>query len=205
MGDDDAGAFHLVQGLGDLPLGDVVQGGGGLVKDQDIRLRRDGPGDHQALALPAGDGAAAFLQHGVHAHGHLPDILGDAGNLRRLPGLLQLQGGGGDHNIIKDAAGEELSVLHHGADMPPHGVQIQMLQILPVVADDAPGGLFKAQQQAHQGGFSAAAAPDDGHVFPGTDLQAEVFEQRFAFRIIAESDVGHLNGTGETGDGFLIA
>ena len=92
VGDDDASALHLVQGFGDLALGDVIQGAGGLVEDEDLGLGGDGAGDHEALALAAGDGAAAVLQHGVHAHGHIPDVVSNAGDFRGFPGFVQLQG-----------------------------------------------------------------------------------------------------------------
>ena len=78
VGNDDAGAAEAVQRLRHLFLGDVVQSAGGLVKNQQLGLGGDGPGNHQPLALPAGDAALALGDQGVHSHGHGPDVVGDA-------------------------------------------------------------------------------------------------------------------------------
>lgn len=102
VGDDDAGAAHFVQRLGDLLLGLVVQCGGGFVKNKQLRLRCDGPGDHEPLALSAGDPSLSLGDDGVHPHGHGADIIGNAGRLRRLPGVVQRQLRGGDDDVGED-------------------------------------------------------------------------------------------------------
>ena len=55
VGDDEGGAVphEDVEGLFDQPLGFGVQGGSGLVQDQQDRVPQDRPGDGQALALAA--------------------------------------------------------------------------------------------------------------------------------------------------------
>lgn len=62
MGNDDAGTFHGVQGIRDLLLGNIIQGRCGLVENQDPGLGGNGAGNHEALALAAGDASAAFLE-----------------------------------------------------------------------------------------------------------------------------------------------
>ena len=55
--------------LEDLPLGDHVEGGRGLVQDHDLGLQREGHGDHGALAHAAGELVRVAAQPvGVHAH-----------------------------------------------------------------------------------------------------------------------------------------
>ena len=166
MGNDDAGAFQAVQGLRHLLLGDVVQGAGGLVKNQQLGLGGDGPGNHQPLALPTGDAALSLGNQGVHSHGHGPDVVGNARQLSGLPGFLQGQPRGGDGDVLVNTALEQLSVLNHSADIPPQGAQVQRLHVLPIVINGALLGCFHAQQQPHQGGFAAAGFAHDRHILP---------------------------------------
>ena len=62
VGDDDAGPAPggLVEGAHDGGLGDGVEGGGGLVEDEDGRVLEDGAGDGHALLLAAGELQAAL-------------------------------------------------------------------------------------------------------------------------------------------------
>jgi hypothetical protein len=75
VGDDDRGAFvhqfrdsqlYLVLALG-------VQGTGGLVQEQDLRIHEHGPGQGHALALAAGQAHAAFAEIAVVALGEGTD------------------------------------------------------------------------------------------------------------------------------------
>ena len=65
VGHDPAQAF--VDGLFDLG----VDGAGGVVEDQDARVGHDGPGQGDALPLPAREGQPALAHHGVVATGEL--------------------------------------------------------------------------------------------------------------------------------------
>src|SRR4051812_19377392 len=62
MRDDERGlALHeLVQGLRDDLLGAGVEGGSGLVEDEDARVAEDGAGDGDTLFLPHGELDAAL-------------------------------------------------------------------------------------------------------------------------------------------------
>jgi hypothetical protein len=57
------------QRLLDVALGLGVQRRGGLVEDQDRRVLEHGPGDGDALPLPAGQQHAAIADQGVEALG----------------------------------------------------------------------------------------------------------------------------------------
>ena len=56
-----------------------VEGGGGLVEDQDARPSQERAGDRDALALAGGELLAAFADDGVEAGGELADDAVDAG------------------------------------------------------------------------------------------------------------------------------
>ena len=192
VGDDNAGTFHGVQGVRYLFLCDVVQGGCRLIKDQDPGFGRNGSGDHEALPLSAGDAAAALLEHGVHAHGHIPDIIGDACDLRGIPGILEFELGVGDHDIFIDTAGKEFSVLHDTADLPSYGPHVQGLGVLAVIIDAAALGLLKAKEQAHERGFAAAASSHQGHILAGRDLQAQVLKENSLVTVSWPSSISGL-------------
>ena len=204
VGDDDAGAAHAVQGLGHLLLGLVVQGAGGLVEQQDPGLRGHGPGDHQPLPLAAGDAALALGDHGVHPHGHGPDIVGHPGQLRRLPGVVHAEVGGGDGDIGEDVPLEQAAVLGHHAHVPPQGVEVQAAHIPAVVVDGPLLRGLEAQEQPHEGALAAAGGPHDGQVFPGADLQIEAVDDVGHGLVVAEGDVGQLDGPGDPGHRFLL-
>ena len=79
MGDDNAGAVQMIQRVGDLLLGLVVQGGGGLVQQQDLRLRCNGPGDHDPLLLASGDAALEHISFTAFP-GQTVGIIGGTGS-----------------------------------------------------------------------------------------------------------------------------
>ena len=99
MGDHNASALEAVQGFRHLLLGQVIQSAGGLVEHQDSRFGCNGSGNHQSLALPSGHAAGSFGNDGVHPHGHPADVVGDAGKLGGLPGVVQGQPGGRNGDV----------------------------------------------------------------------------------------------------------
>ena len=200
-----AGAAHGVQRLRDLLLRLVVQRAGGLVEQQELRLRRDGPGDHQPLLLPAGDPAAALGYHRIHTHGHGADVVGDARLFRRVPRLVDGEAGRSENDVGINVALEQAALLHDGADLPAQGAEIETLDVLVVVVDRSLLRLFKAQQEAHERGFSAARPADDGHVFAWSDLEREVVQDVWRIFIIAEADMAELYAAVNAGDDrFLL-
>ena len=60
-------ALDVQDGLGDLKGRGRVQGRGGLVDEQDRRALQKGPRNGDALALPAGQGAAVFAADEIRA------------------------------------------------------------------------------------------------------------------------------------------
>ncbi|MDQ0684004.1 hypothetical protein QFZ56_002967 [Streptomyces achromogenes] len=107
----------------DLVLDGRVHGGGGVVEDQQARVREDRAGERDALALAAGEGEAVLADLRVVAGRELGDEpvgLGGAG------GLLDLLLGGvgaavGD--VGADGVGEEEGVLGDQADRGPQRVE----------------------------------------------------------------------------------
>ena len=205
MRDDNSGAFIGVQRLRDLLLRQVVQRGRRLVEDQDIGLGRDRPRDQKPLLLSAGDSALPLGDHGLHAHRHLPDVLRKARRLSRLPGGVHSQPRGRNSDIFVDTAHQELAVLHDDADVSAQRPQVQTVEILAVEEYGALPGLFKSQKEPHQRRFAASGLPDDRHILPCLDLDAQIVQDIGHCVGIAEADVRHLDIASQSGHDLLAA
>jgi len=204
VGDHDPGALELVQGLGDLLLGHVVEGAGRLIQDQDLRFGGDRAGDQDPLFLTAGDSALALGDDRVHAHGHVPDVLGDPGDLSRLPGGVHVQPGSRDRDVGENVVLEELSVLAHDAHPASERPRIDPGEVPAVVEDRAALRDLEAQEQADQGRLAAACAAYDGDIFARPDLEGEILQHIGCIFFIAEGDMAHLQAAGQVGQDFLL-
>ena len=100
-------------------LGRGVEGGGGLVEDQDRRILEKDTGDGEALLLPARELDAALADQGI-------EPVRQGGDHRVEPGAAR---GGGDvrlrgaepavGDVLADRAAEQEDILLHDADLAP--------------------------------------------------------------------------------------
>src|SRR5260370_34472742 len=72
--DDDPRDIESSKRIANDGLRTVVERASRLVEQEDTRTAGDGAGDHDALALAAGEGIDSFGNCSMHAHRHLPDI-----------------------------------------------------------------------------------------------------------------------------------
>ena len=81
VGNEDGGAaaHYVAQVVEDFVFGVGVDAGEGVVEDEDFGIANEGAGDGGALLLAAGEGDAAFADHGVVAFGEGFDVGGDVG------------------------------------------------------------------------------------------------------------------------------
>ena len=166
MRDHDPCTLELVQRFGYLLLRAVIQRGGRLIQDQDLRPAGHCAGDHESLLLSARDSALSLGYLRLHAHRHSADIVGNARQLRGFPGILQIHLRGGDRNVGENIPLEQRSVLRNCTDLPAKGVQVQICNVFSVVLDGALIGLFEAQKKAYEGTFAAAGGPYDRYILP---------------------------------------
>ncbi len=226
MGDhDDGGAGDLLGGLEhlqDLGLDGHIQGGGGLVGDDDLGVVGDGHGDHRALAHTAGElvGERVHPALGVGDADHVEEVDGPfAGDLlvQRLMGLDGLDdlvadgvdGGQRGQRVLEDHADVLAADLRHG------GVA-EAEQFAPGELD-RPGDLGALGEQPEYGhgrdGLSGAGLADDAEHLARThgvgDAAYGLHVARFARegdRQIADVEdglrrVGSLGGLGRPGLG----
>ena len=152
-----------------------VQGGGGLVKEEDLRVHGQGPGDGHPLLLAAGELPGLGVDVGGHAH--LGQVL--HGQLLGLGGALLehldlAHGAVVQHrHIVKEVEGLEdhthLRPVGRGPALPGEDV-------LPVEGDLPAGGGLQKVDTPQQGGLARAGGPDDGGHIPPVHRKINVPE-----------------------------
>ncbi len=191
VGQDHGGAADhepVEGGLDDgLVLG--IDGGERLVQHQDGGVAQQGPGDGNALALPAGEAGAAFADHGLIAVGQGRDEfvgVGGAGNGGEF-GLGGIRAA--ETEIFLHGAVEQVGVLRNHRDRAADCVGLQSAQVAVADADGAGLRVVEAEQQADDGGFAGAAGADDADALAGGDGEGERAVGGAAGAGIGEADI----------------
>ena len=188
VGDDPAGQAVLVPPVGeerqDLVLHRHVQGGDDLVRHQELRPHEEGPGDGQPLQLAAGKLRRGLFQAaGVH-----PALEQQGLDLRQalppavlrspeLQGLLQ-EGAHppGGVQAVEGVLGDHLEPAPQGAELPGR----QVLEDPAAVGHGAAVRPGQAQEDACQGGLSAAGFPQQADDLAPADPEGHVVHRRDA-------------------------
>ena len=188
VGDDHGGdAQALVDVLNQLqngPGGGGVQGAGGLVTQQHLGVGGQGPGDGDALLLPAGQLGGVGV--GLVGQAHDVQVLQGALLGLRLghPGDLH-----GEADVLQAGAlHEQVELLEDHADGPPgpaqlgggqlaqvHGAPVLRLQ-KPVHEHLALGGPLQQVDAPHQSGLARAGHAHNAEDVPVPDGQADVVQ-----------------------------
>ncbi len=157
-----------------------IQRRGRFVKQHDVRLERQRPGDRHALLLAAGELSGVLVGMGQQA---------DAVEQRQ--GLLagdrlvqQLVIARGQHHVVEHrAVGEQVEALEDHADAPYPGAHLAFvddgsaLKIVLAVENDLPAiKAFEGVDGADQGGFAGAGRADDADHLPVLHLQIDAFQ-----------------------------
>ena len=199
MRDDDGGAalHHFVQGRLHMALRHRVERRRGFVENQDRRILQQRPRDGDPLPLPAREQHAVVADHRVDALGHGGDEGLGMGAPHCVRNSLRL---GAGQAAVGDVVGkgvvEQRDVLGHQRDLPAQAGQPVVGQ-RPAIEQDAPAGrLMEARNQARQGGFASAGAPDQRDRLSGFDVERDVAQHGFAFRGVRERDVLQADGAG---------
>ena len=181
MGDDDHGDAQALVDIGDQlqdGAGGVgVQGGGGLVAQEDLGRGGQGTGDGDALLLSAGElgGIGVGLVGEAHQLQQLQ---------RLLPGLLfghavDLHG---EADIFQTGPlHEQVEALENHADGAPGGAQLlggEGGDVLPAEEDLAVGGPLQQVHAPHQCALARAGQADDAEDVAGLDGEVDVLQGR---------------------------
>ena len=159
VGDEQVGQAKLLlqifQEVDDLCLDGDVEGGNGLVEDEQIRTQRQRAGDGDALSLAAGEltrpplGALRIDTDLAQQLGDAPGIV-DAIDPQRLRDDLRNR-----HPRIE----RRIGVLEHDLQLAPHGAKLagrQRLEIAAFEHDRARGRRVQAEDDAAKGRLAAS-------------------------------------------------
>ena len=208
MGDDDDRVVRLE--LGDEVLdgerGDGVQGGAGLVHEQDGGLDRDGAGDAQALLLAAGQPQPRPVEAVLDL---VPQVGPAQGGLHQVVGVGLLDAAVVEAHAGQDVLGdghrgERVGPLEDHADGAAHldGVDAGFVEVDAVDNDlaldaGAGDGLVHAVEGAQEGGLPAAGGADEGGDGLGLDDDVDVLHgQEVAVVDVLADDVDALGHVG---------
>ena len=193
--------------LEDFPGQLGIQGGGGFIEKQDIRMHGQRPGNGHPLLLPAGQLAGIRVRLVGKPH------LLEQG--RRLPAGLVLASpshpdGGFGQVLHHRHMGKQIEVLKHqpkpAADLLQHRPGAVHAAVCPLagghghhgqilIRDTAGIHPLQQGQAAQEGGFAGAGRADDGQHFPlahlkGDPLEHLVFPKRLADVLHAQQTHG---------------
>ena len=192
MGNDDAG-FVSAEPVNRFHHGGLrfaVQGGGGLVQKQDVRVVIEGPGNADPLPLAPGDPDAPFTDHGVQPVFQPPDKVRQLGGLQGLPDpvVVDFIAVNAQSHVGPDGFVHQVDVLGNVTDagLP---LRVAVPDVPAAVADPALLGLQQAQNQIHQGGFACAGDAHNAHAGAAADGERHVLQHGLLHFGIGEAEI----------------
>ena len=162
----------LLEDIHDLNRGLAVQGAGGLVGQQDIRVVDQGPGDSHPLHLAAGELVGPLFHLVLQSH-----LLQGLFRPSAALGLADAGKGQGQLHVAQHAlVGDQVIALEHKADgVVAVGVPIPVGILLGGAAVDdevAAGVLVQAADNVQQGGLAASGMAQHRHKLALPEAQA---------------------------------
>ena len=191
-------ALECVDQLLDLAGGDGVQGGAGLVHEEDLGLHGQGPGDAQPLLLPAGEAEAALVKPVLH-------LIPEGGRLQTPlhgfvhPRVVDTEDPESVGHVLVDGLGEGVGLLKDHAHPLPQfrDVHLRIVDV-PAVDADGPGEghvideVVQPVETSQEGGLPAARGADERGGLPRRDVQVDVEEGLFLTVLqVHPSDLDH--------------
>ncbi len=179
----------------DLAFGEYVEMGRGLVEDQKLCARNQGPGEDHTLAFSAGKPHPLLshrriqplgpLLHGRSETGHL-----ERGVERRLGCRLPRQ-----NNVGAKASSEDVGVLCREEGDAGQGLRVESDDVPPADPDDSRRRLKESRGDPSQRRFAGSARTHQRHPFPSGDAQAHVLEERLRLVGEAKRQVADVEGS----------
>lgn len=180
LGDEDAGGAGVPcpEGLVEGGLRLHVEGAGAVVEDEELGAPEEGPGEGDALLLPAGEARAPLGHLGIVARGLREDKvlrLGDAGGL--LDFLLRgLHSAHAD--IFPEGGLEELRLLEGDGDAAAELPQGIVSDIDAIQQDAALCHIVEPEEERRQSALAGARGPHDGEGLPRLEGEGDVRQGR---------------------------
>ena len=169
----DAGVGQLLHQFQNLAHHFGVEGAGGLVEQDHVRIHGKGTGNGNTLLLAAGKalGVGIGLVGQTHA-GQQFVCLGGDGFL-----ILQLQQGGGQLQIfLHSQVREQVEVLEHHAHLLAHSVDVGFVHLSALELHGAAGGDLQPVQATQEGGLAAAGGADQADHVAAVDVDINTLQ-----------------------------
>ena len=170
-------------------FGFIVQGAGGLVKDQDARVAEQGARNGNALALAPAERGPLLAHRGVVALGQLADELVCARQAGGGHDGLQRRGGVANGDVLAHAAVEQEVVLQDDPDLATQLGRIHQADVDAVDQQAALLGRVQALHQLGQRALAGTAAAHDAHDLTGPDVQAHAVQHGRGLGPVAKGDL----------------
>lgn len=106
-------------------------------------------------------------------------------------------------DIMQNVRMEQRRVLRNDADSMANALELQCINRLVVDADMPGGRDIEAEEQAHDGGLSAAGGTNEGDFLAGGYVEAQVLEDG-TVRMISKVDVIEADGATAEFKGFRV-
>lgn len=141
----------------------------GFIKEQQRRIFQNQTRHSEALFLTARDHHATLADHGVVAVRKRADGVVHVCAFRSLFDLVLAGIHVAVFDVVADCVVEQRCVLGHDADCFAQAFERDVADVLAVNEDAAFLGVVVAEEEAEDGGFSAAGGTDDGDLLAGGD------------------------------------
>jgi len=205
LGDDHHGGATRADGqcLAQPSIRRQVERGERVVEDIEFGPFDQGPGNGQALPLPAGHIHAALRDRGIEAVRHLRHEVAGLRDGQCLPEFRLSGVGLAVEQVAAHGAGEQMRLLRHQPDAAPEQVRVELAHVHPADPHAAVGGVEEARQQVDQGGLARSGAADDRGGLPLMHGKAHVGEHRLLGAGVGEAHVHefHLSAADTVDDG----
>ena len=129
-GDDGLALHEPFEGVDDEFFGLAVEGGGGLVEQEDGAVADHDAGDADALALASGEGGAALADQRVVAEGHAGDELVGVGESGGGDDLFFGGGRAAEGDVLVDGAVKEDGLLEDVADLVAERLELVVADVV---------------------------------------------------------------------------
>jgi len=160
-----------------------VEGGGGLVEEQSLRVAQQGAGDRDSLLLAAGQGRRVPVEQ--------PGIEADVDESRRQPARREVAAAarGPDEEVAPYRAFEEHGGLHDQGRAPPQLAGVERADVSTVESHAAGGRLHQTVEAAEEGGLARPGWADEDEGIAPLDPDRHVVENRDR-RVVRAARVG---------------
>ncbi len=158
VGDDEHGALaaQSFERIADGLFTFVVEGAGGFIKNNDGRVFEEHARDAEALLLPTGQLYPALADVGVVTVWQTHDEVVSVGVFGSSDDLLLRGVQLAVADVVGHAAGEEIDILLHHADVLAQRAELDIFDVLAVDQDATGGDFVEAWDERGKGGFARA-------------------------------------------------